>query len=47
MKGWDNSQRGPIPRSNRSELRINNLALRLSPRMLRVIEELAGRLALA
>jgi tetratricopeptide (TPR) repeat protein len=28
MKGWDNSQRGSIPRSNRSEPRINILALR-------------------
>ena len=29
MKGWDNSQRGSIPRSNRSEPRINILALRV------------------
>src|SRR6201987_6300182 len=28
MKGWDNSQRGSIHRSNRSEPRINILALR-------------------
>jgi hypothetical protein len=28
MKGWDNSQRGSIPRSNKSETRINILALR-------------------
>jgi hypothetical protein len=28
MKGWDNSQRGSIPRSNRSEPRIDILALR-------------------
>jgi hypothetical protein len=29
MRGWDNRQRGSIPRSNRSEPRINILALRV------------------
>jgi ParB family transcriptional regulator, chromosome partitioning protein len=38
MKGWDNSQRGSIPRSNRSEPRINILALRVS-------DETADRMA--
>ena len=29
-QGWDNSQRGSIPRSNRSEPRINILARRVA-----------------
>jgi glutamate dehydrogenase (NAD(P)+) len=37
MKGWDNNQRGSIHRSNRSEPRINILALR-DPRALLVSE---------